>query len=490
MGKPLVYKPTEYQRHLWKYHKLTDAAAEAAESEGRKRYEAFGDFSDEIFHRMYAEKPEMLEEPAPGSDVFVKMHQLMGDIPELEDLRTRCIGNERWAGIGSSAVIDTLLTDVQAPEEKVDDLRGDDGVKEYLERLLAETEDEGKREELQKTLDEQMDPDNPDGFPARGERAQNAANMTDETEVRNAIRKAVKKASEQIDAEETLVDAFSFGMERHSGRKARMSAHKELAKIVGRSNRLKEIAKLAGRLRRIAMEQQRQKPRKGTDEVTGIELGKDIGKMIPAEALWSDDEVDAVFALKLHENGLAQFELSKTPKKEQGPIILLKDSSASMKSGDADVWAAAVSLAFLEIAYEQKRAFAVVHFGSSTLRQDTFTSWVNIDRERLLEAISFFAADGGTNFMGPLADGVKIIRDTGSFHEADIVMITDGVSAVTDEFMQVWNKSRAELGFSCYSILVGSYTNAETNERFSDEVVHLAQVLRDDTEMHKFFKAV
>ncbi len=114
----------------------------------------------------------------------------------------------------------------------------------------------------------------------------------------------------------------------------------------------------------------------------------------------------------------------------------------------------------------------------------------NVDMEKMLETISFFESDGGTNFMEPLVDGVKLIRDTGAFEEADIVMVTDGCASVNDEFLDTWNKAKAELGFSCYSILVGSATYAETNKRFSDEVVLISEAIKDDTAMHKIFQAM
>jgi len=490
MSEPLVYKPSGFQRHLWKYHKMVDQAAEQSDRVGRDRYEAFSDFSSEVFHRLYAEQPDKLEEPATGADVFVKLHERIDELPEVEDFRQRSKGNERWAGIGTAAVIDTLLDSVPAPEEPVEDLRGDEDVIEYLERLRDKAETDEEREALQETIDEQLDPSNPNGLPARKQRNEQAASMLDDTDVRNAIREAMKKANEQVDAEERLVDAFSFGMEPHSGRKARMAVHKKLASVVNQNSRLKRIAELAGRMRRIAMEQQRQKPQKGTDEVTGVECGDELRKMVPAEALYTDDDIDLVFASKLHERSLLQFEMSKTPKKEQGPIVMVVDSSGSMSAGDADVWAAAVSLAFLEIAYKQKRAFAIVHFGRNVLRVDTFTKWADIDREEVLAAVSFFAADGGTNFMEPLSEAVKKIRDTGAFSEADIVMVTDGNASVDDSWLAQFKAAQRELSFSVYSILVGSYTDADTNKLFSDETVHLDEVLRNDEAMHKFFQRV
>jgi len=107
-----------------------------------------------------------------------------------------------------------------------------------------------------------------------------------------------------------------------------------------------------------------------------------------------------------------------------------------------------------------------------------------------MESVSYFACDGGTNFEFPLSKAVSIIRNTGAFSEADIVMLTDGRARVGAGFMADWNKSKSELGFNCYSILIGGHTSVETNKMFSDDVVHLKDVLSDDEAMHKFFKEV
>jgi uncharacterized protein with von Willebrand factor type A (vWA) domain len=161
-----------------------------------------------------------------------------------------------------------------------------------------------------------------------------------------------------------------------------------------------------------------------------------------------------------------------------------------MSYDNADIWAAAVSLAFLEIAYSQKRPVAFVHFGSTVLRTDIFTDWNNIDRAKVLESVSFFASAGGTNFVEPLSKGIEIIRDTGSFTDADIIMITDGKCFIPDEFLVQWGKDKSNLGFNCYSILVGNDADKSVNEQFSDDTTHLASTLQNDKAMHKYFKFI
>ena len=485
--KQLCYDVSPFQKHLWNYHKMTDESASRAESDGTVRYEAFPGFAPEVFHRLYAEQEKPLEEAAVGSDVFVGFHDRISELPEVKDLRERCIGEERWAGIGAAAIMDTLLADVDAPPSLVEDMRSDEDVRETLEAMMANAGSEEERDSIREILQE-----NAGELQRKGDASNNACLMTDETQVRNAVRKAIKIANDRIDEEQKMLDSFGVdaGSGAHSGRAARRNLSKKLSGLCANNERLRQIADLAGRLKRIAMAEQSKKPRKGTDEVAGVELGANLRLVIPPQLLFADEEVEGIFAARLYEKSLVQIEMSKQPKKEQGPIVVLQDSSGSMRGNCADTWAAAVSLAFLQIAHKQKRPFAIIHFGASVLRTDIFETWSEFDHDKLMDSVSYFAADGGTNFELSLNEAVSIIRNTGAFFDADIVMLTDGRARVDGSFMSDWNRAKSELGFNCYSILIGGHTSVETNKMFSDDVVHLKDVLSDDAAMHKFFKEV
>ena len=486
-GRNLCYDVSPYQRHLWRYRKMVDGNADASEREGRKKYEAFPDFSGEVFHRLYSDQEQPLDVPAAGSEIYQDMHGELEKIPELQDLRERCRGDEEYSGIGTSAIIDTLLREVDQPQDPVEDLRDDADAMGYLQRMMQNAQDPAEREAIKQSMQEVQQ-----GIDQKQASNDQAAAMCDPSQVRRAVRSACKQANEEIDELDKMVDSFSAGQDRHSGRRARKQISKKLSPMIKDNDRIKRIIDLAGRLRRIAVEQQKAKPRRGTDEVTGIEMGDNLSKLIPVEALYTDPELEMVFASKLAEKSLLQFELNKTPPKQQGPIVVLLDSSGSMQYCDADAWAAAVALAFLEVARRAKprRAFAIVHFGSDVLRIDEWTSTEEVSVESLFEAVSFFAADGGTNFMSTIDAGIARIRKHGEFAKADLVMVTDGCASVSDDWLRKFGYAKEDLDFKLYSILVGGQTRTDTNELFSDDVVLLDDVLRDDSAMHKFFKEV
>jgi uncharacterized protein with von Willebrand factor type A (vWA) domain len=486
--KDLCYGVSPYQRYLWRYRKLVDPSAHDAEKEGTKQYEAFPDFSGEVYHRLYSEQPNPLEEPEPGSEPYQKMHDQMGKLPELDDLAERCRGDEEWAGIGTGAIIDTILKEVdKKDDEQVEDPREDHDAMEIMQDMLEKSEEDEQKDAIRDTIGEiheQID--------GKQQKAQEAATLMDNSQVRNAIRGACQQAMKEIDDREKAYESFMAGSDMHSGKQARRQASKQIAKAMEGNDRLRRIAQLAGRLRRIAIEQQRQKPKRGTDEITGIELGDNLAKLVPVEALFTEPELEVIFAKRFFEKSLQQFELNRTPPKQQGPIVVLLDSSGSMEWNHADAWAAAVTLAFLEIARKQGRAFSIVHFGGQVLRVDEWAAKKNVPLQELLDAVSFFASDGGTNFQDPLDKGIEMIEKHGAFKDADIIMVTDGQAHVSDDWLRKFKQKRDRLGFSVYSVVIAVNQAMDdlTNQKFSDECVSLEEVLKDDQMMHKIFGRV
>ncbi len=487
----LIYNPTDFDRHLWSDHTVGDKSAARAESDGRMRYEAFPDFAGEMFHYFHADEPRRMDEPAPGAEVFEKLDQAMRDVPEVADLRAQTVGNDAWAGSVTTAMIDELLHKVTPPSAgQVEDVRGDEEAIEYLERLLEDAEEGGDAEQaeaIEEILNEIVD-----GLDAKRDAAAAAADEMDVTEIRQAVRAAAKTAEKTIAKEQAMIDSYGIGLGEHSGRRAQMKVGAKLAKIVGDNDRLRKIAELAGRLRRIASEEQRRKPRFGSGERVGRRFDNDLSKLCFRELVYGAPGLRHIFAAKYAERSLACVEKADKQKDHKGPIVMVLDSSGSMKSGDADVWAAAVCLAFAQIAVEQNRAFAIVHFGSTVLRTDVFEGRADMTPERITEAVNFFEACGGTEFEPCLDHAVEIIRDQGSFQKADIVMVTDGQARISTKWMGRWNGAREELDFSCYSILVGSYCPSDggVNRQFSDDTVYLAEALRDEKKMHGFFGKV
>jgi uncharacterized protein with von Willebrand factor type A (vWA) domain len=488
-GSDLVYAVDGYTRDAARFHALRERSTQAVLRDGRARFAGWESFHREMFARCVGD-PERLATPRAGAEWADKLHRLADDVTELRDLRAQTRGNEWWANLAASAIERTLIEKTKAPAGgPVPDGSDDAEVAEALRALLDEP---GLPEAERAALDE--------AATAAQERADKAARAAkaaaqklDPTDVREALRAGVAAAKTEIADAQRAADGFAFGQgsDPHAGGRAGHRAAQKLAEVVRSNDRLRRIAEFAGRLRRIADRQQSAKPRAGTDELCGIEQGDDLARLLPSELVYAaDPTLEAVFGRRFAEGSLDLYELKRTPPKQQGPVVFCLDSSGSMKWNDHDAWAAAVALAFLHIAQTQGRAFALVHFGSSTLRVDRFPAKVAATPEAAMDAVGFFASAGGTDFEAPLDSALGIIHDEGDLRDADIIFCTDGQASVEDGWLAQYRAERARLGIRVQGICIGPESAATTLKNLSDEVVYLADALREEGAMHGVFGRV
>jgi uncharacterized protein with von Willebrand factor type A (vWA) domain len=485
----MLFNVPNFQRNQWRYQRLINNAYTHVVNQGEQQFSGFSGFSDEVFHRFISPKPDRIEDPAPGQDVFERLHAAMDEVPEVQDLRERCMHDEDWSASATNTILQTLLKGTEEPEEQIPSSEEAMEQMQAMKQLLERRKESGAPQEVLDRIDEEVQRLGGKAKENAAAAAKFAATM-DDTNMREAVREGVRKAKEKIDKETSALDGLP-GTSDHSGKRAKRALSSQISGILTGNERVQEILELAGRLKRIAMEEQTKKPRKGVDEYCGIEMGDALERLVPSEWAMSDDpDLEPLFWRKLNERALSQFEITARPRKQRGPIVFLLDTTGSMRPNHAAEWAAAVALAFLQVAIKQGRTFALLHFATDVLRTDVFRRGEGLDHARLLESVGFFAAAGGTNYMKPVSQAMDLIESDGGFDEADIVMCTDGHASITNEWLSDYEKKKSELEFSTYSILVGNHARPDTLHKFSDDVVHLADMLQGDEAMHKFFRAV
>jgi len=140
-------------------------------------------------------------------------------------------------------------------------------------------------------------------------------------------------------------------------------------------------------------------------------------------------------------------------------------------------------LGLAEIAAREHRGFAYALFGSARdeLICDEFTRGYPSPEQLITLAQSFIG--GGTDFEKPLKYAVDKLRES-KFNQADIVLITDGECALSEEFGADLIKAKEAEGLRIYSILIGG-TPHELN-RWSDEVWSVHDLL-DDSAVNDLF---
>jgi len=474
MKNGILFNVSNYEANLWKYRKLVDQDVATRERLGESQTKGFRGFAQDVFHQMFSDSVSRKEEAPVGSDVFVKLHEQASLLPEISDLADRCTGDETLAGIGTAAVIDSLLTSLPTCGVGVDDIAGDGEAKDMLEKLLAAgSVDAEDVEEIQKSISELSE-----SVERNKAEAVEAAERMDDTEIRGALRVAADAAKEACDEQDALVDGFMAGSGRGTSRSQRAGVARKLARVTANREAIKKVALIAGRLRRIAMNQQDKKPAHGTDEIAGIEMGRSLERIVSAEwALCDDEDLEGLFMARYTEGSLAQLEVSAKEVEGQGPIVICIDCSGSMY-GANETWAGACLLAFIEIATRQKRNLSAIYFDSGVRRVEHFPVGPR-DIDQVLSAVLLESAGGGTSWMAPLTAAADLIQEGGTMKNADVILITDGACSVSDSWLAAYNETAAAVPFSTYSILIGC-RGSKAADCFSEETINLADVMSDE----------
>lgn len=293
----------------------------------------------------------------------------------------------------------------------------------------------------------------------------------------NNIRQAAKQASNDAkkDTQEAQDAIESFGTDPGALSRMPHSARMELAARIYRNKKLRDMADKIGRFVRMALGEQARKITHAPEEVYDVELGDDLNRLLPQELVKLVNEVtEDLFYKDWQERNLMQYKLRGSEKVAKGGIICMIDSSGSM-GGVKEIWSKAVAIALLNIAAKQGRDFTGILFSSASdpLYKWEFPKGMAGPLEVLEFAESFIG--GGTDFMKPLAEGVDILRrqyDDDNAQKGDIMFITDGISAITDEFFDRFMNNKEELGFRVYTCVIGTSPGPMTG--LSDHIYRIS----------------
>ncbi len=188
------------------------------------------------------------------------------------------------------------------------------------------------------------------------------AQATDVPALRRVVKTACAKASAAVEEmRETTegLDQVAFGNAPGTGSvkgESRPNGRtRTLATRIKNDARLRRIALLAGRFKRIAAMKQRQKVKHGADEISDVEQGADLGRLLPAElARFVHPKLRLAMLRDLTERRCLQYALTGSETLGKGPLVVCLDKSGSM-DGPPDIWATAIALALLDVAQRERR---------------------------------------------------------------------------------------------------------------------------------------
>lgn len=179
-----------------------------------------------------------------------------------------------------------------------------------------------------------------------------------------AVGRALSEAVKEV--EELRETSAALGMGPGSPGSNDPRAIASLYRRVRNNPTLRRICELAGRYRRVAMSKQRQKATHGLDDVVGVTLGGDIGRLLPVElAKLALPELELDALRRIVERQAACRDYRGFEPVAKGPVIVVVDESGSMQ-GQKVHTAKALALALAWVARHQKRWISLVAYSGDT----------------------------------------------------------------------------------------------------------------------------
>jgi uncharacterized protein with von Willebrand factor type A (vWA) domain len=439
----------------------------------------------DLWASLYKANPKLREnlEREPTLQVHQQLLNAANELGDWQDLRTAC-RLDQWASALSAMTVSGRVLSAM-PEETKQKLQEATDAEQQAQSMsnqalfnqegAALAQQAGQEDLAQELLN-------------RAQQAQQQATQMQATaqakaqEAKDglggkAILQAVREASK--DANDTLenVKAFTWGTDPAQSQQLHSKNKFDLAWQLATDPKLKEIARLAGRIQSIARQKRRTRVKQAPTEIVDIETGNDLSNVLPSELVQLQHPVlKKDFLRRFAESDIMQYRLEGKEPTGRGPIVVCLDSSGSM-SGWREEWSKAVALALLQIAAQERRAFACIHFANrDSLKVFKFPNPRVADTNEIADMAAFFFR-GGTDFEAPLKKATEIIEEN-TFSKADIVFITDGECEVGDDFLKEFKKVKQNKEFSVISVLMPGGI-AEGVKPFSDKV---AWVSRDEDE--------
>jgi uncharacterized protein with von Willebrand factor type A (vWA) domain len=482
-----VYDDYAFDRAVGEMPNLS-AALDAAQTDLPTRLEHAGKktmsqgeaLARDLFSMFYRMEPE-LQEVAPEFALNRKALEELRDTEEYARLHQLAQLDPFSAALGSATYTEKLSEVVKQQQEQHPPQAGD-------------PQGQPGGGGSQGTGGQQGGGQNPQGGDQQGQPDPN--DQAARQALRVAARQAAQAAEAAISAAQDAIKAFGGGDDNALGAgwgseqganspMQDMAAKARLASRVLRDPKLRRIAQLTGRFQVVAAAAQRSKVEKHPDELVGITIGRDLGRVLPSQLVLRRHPVlRREFNRRFAEGRLLQYELSATRPEGRGPIIVLRDESGSMGGHSANggllAEAAAVELALLTIASKQKRDYRAIHFASRYQVEITDFPKARATPDDVLDLV-LHNFGGGTDYETPLRAAMEAV-DESMWKRADIIMLTDGVCGVSEEFLAEWHTLKTAKGFRCRSVLLGEGARAsvihngyeaQVLKSFSDEVYTL-----------------
>lgn len=198
-------------------------------------------------------------------------------------------------------------------------------------------------------------------------------------------------------------------------------------------------------------------------DARGIERSGSVARMLPSEAsllghpvlrrLWHARRAErTLLSYLLEGSDWGAGVIRPPPPAERGPVILVLDTSASMR-GAPEIVGKALALEAARTAHAEGRRCLVLAFGS---REEVVEHDLSLEEEGIRRLLDFLmlSFEGGTEMGTPL-ERVATLLESGRMARADVAVVTDGIFELPAEAAHRLRRVLEKTGGRLHGVLVG-----------------------------------
>lgn len=448
-----VVKSDKYDRRHFRDIVFSSDRLMNIERQGTDELPTFPPLMQDVFTTLYKPRPQMVPEKDIPRELLLNKDLITQaqELREFKDMKPFTMLDEVTSAIGTISIAEKIIDLI--PEEQA----------EKIKRIIFLHDEALEKVENGESIDDIA-------IEIRSLRSE--ITPVDEDELRLALRRALTEAKEDVQEYSDMMAGWGIGGGAIQSMDFASSMH--WFHRLKDSEKLQKIAKMVGRFKNAAVSRQISKVQHCPDEISEIELGDNIERMLPSELVKITHPLLRLLFFKDYlERALMQYKIKPFQKKDQGPIIIAIDSSRSM-NGAREEWAKAFALGLTVIAQKQKRAVYGIIFGSG--EHQIYCDNLN---EGFMETVRFLERKfgGGTDFNAPLNKAIEVLKGEKTYHDADIIFITDGLAQLLPETIAELNQMKKS-GVRMFAILILS--GAGALDQVADRIIKIDNLFLDE----------
>ena len=395
-----------------------------------------------------------------------KGHELLAESPRLRKLNL------------SAACVSDLHAAAFLPEPILEDSCSDPIRKQFVEELLSTPAYQSLHAstKLNTVAAEIAACSFAEQFNALAARVETSPKLPEtkslEIEIISSASKAARQATEGVEELESVAQAMGMGSGEPGS--SDVNAIATTFKAARSNKALMRICVLAGKFRQLAQGLHKDGSKNGFEEVTGLENGGDISRLIPSELMrLGIPELEIDFLRRFAERQCLCREFASEERVGMGPVILVGDESGSMV-GHRNESAKAIALTLAWIARKQGRWCGLVAFSGGTGHRVLSLPperWNQVD---LLDWLQSFLG-GGSDQDVPVGEMAAIFTEIGApAGKTDLIYITDAELSISQKKAEAFKAWKASVQARLISLVLNSSPGQLSS--ISDEV-HLINSL-------------